>query len=116
MKEFRQITFAAAGRADLMSDQVTTGFPSELATAPSDGLYQIYIQSTTVNDEFRVQCAGMDEVALSPIPGGGTAGQFPQPSQNTPIEFQCLAGDKVSIPVEAAGAGSVMATVEFAAL
>lgn len=112
-KEYRQITFAGAGRADILSDAVTTGFPSDFQTAPSTGIFQIYIQGTLTTNEFRIQCQGMDEVGLSPVPGGGTAGVFPSPEGNTPVEFACAAGDTVRIPIEAAAAGSVMASIEF---
>ena len=115
-KEFRQVTFAAAGTADLMGDSVTTGFESALRSAPMNGVYSIRVVSSAATATIRVQCGSETQVDLSPIPGGGTAGVFPSETDSTPIEFTCLQGSKVSMPISVTAAQSVMAVIEFVEL
>lgn len=113
--EYRQVDLLASATADLMSIDATTGFDSQLKTAPADGLFQIRIVGSTVAVQVQIFCGPASVVPVSPVPGGGTIGVFPAENNSAPIQWQCRAGDLISVQLRetAAATASVMAIVEF---
>lgn len=115
--EYRQVDLLASATADLMTIDATTGFESQLHTAPADGIYEMRIIGSTVAVQVQIFCGPVSVVPVSPVPGGGTIGVFPNENNTIPIQWACLAGDLVSVQLRetAAATASVMATVEFVA-
>lgn len=112
--EYRQVNLAANGTAELMSNDATTGFGSKLRVAPVDSVYQIRIISTDAAVQMLVQSGPETIISTSPIPSGGTIGQFPAQTDSEPLQFESAQGDEISIELTNTGAGtpSVMAVIE----
>jgi len=114
-QEFRQVDLLASATADLMSTDATTGFKSQLETAPMSGMYQMRIIATTAAVQFQIFCGPGAAVPTSNVPAGGTIGVFPSENDSAPIQFACIAGDAIAVQLRetAAAVASVMAVIEF---
>ncbi len=115
MIEYRQVDLGASGTAELFSIDATTGFASKLRTAPTNGVYQMRIISTTVAVQMRVSSGPELVLPTSPVGGGGTIGVFPGQTNTEPLQWEALAGDEQSCEFleTAAAVASVMAILEF---
>lgn len=111
--ELRQVNMAANGTAELFSTDVTTGFRSKLTPVQFPSQVSIAIVSTDVNVRMRISTGSENILGTSPVPGGGTAGQFPNIQQQTYVTFLAAAGDELSCELEntTAGTPSVMAAI-----
>ena len=114
MIENRQVTMAANGTADLITNDASTGFKSKLTPLMVASTVAMGLIATDANVRVQVTVGNELVVPLSPIPSGGTIGVFPKIPDEIWVEFEGAEADEISVELTNTGAGtpSVMATLQ----